>query len=273
MTIIAHLSDLHFGREDADVTSSLVKDLTRRPPDLAVITGDVTQRARPREFEAARAFLDQLRSPWLVVPGNHDVPFYDAWRRFFTPLDRFRRFIHQDPEPSWQDDDVVVLGINTARSATWKDGRISYAQIAAMRERLLECDPNSFRIVASHHPLLPDRPKTETVARAPLAVKAMEEGHVDVALSGHLHTGWLDDFAVALPTARKSILSLHAGTTVSRRRRGESNSYNWLQATAGHLAVDVRAWNGHRFESRRHLRYEKDSAGWRPQTQTATAAA
>jgi len=129
MRVLAHLSDLHFGRSEAAVVSSLVSALEKVRPDLIVISGDLTQRARPAQFREARAFLDALGAPTLVVPGNHDVPLYNVLQRFFTPLGRYRRYIGRDTEPVYHDEEIAVVGVNTARAATFKGGRVAAGQL------------------------------------------------------------------------------------------------------------------------------------------------
>src|SRR5271166_2836489 len=133
MRTIAHLSDLHFGRHDAAVAEALVADLAALRPDLVVISGDLTQRARRGEFAAARAFLDRLPAPFIAVPGNHDVPLYDLVRRTFRPLHRFARYITDLSHPFFADAEIAVLGINTARSMAISSGRISHDQMQAIR--------------------------------------------------------------------------------------------------------------------------------------------
>ena len=129
MSVIAHISDLHFGAESPEIVEGLVSDLTVLKPALIAVSGDLTQRARPQEFMAARAFLDRMVIPRLVVPGNHDIPLFDLLSRFGRPLGRFRRYINEDVDPFFQTADLAVLGINTARSNTWKEGRVSEAQV------------------------------------------------------------------------------------------------------------------------------------------------
>src|SRR5262245_42805072 len=136
MRTIAHISDLHFGRLDRPVAEALVADLAERKPSLLVISGDLTQRARERQFKAAAEYLKRLPQPQLVVPGNHDVPLYDVIARFFSPLERYRRIISSDLRPLFRDDEMAVLGINTARSFTHKSGWISEEQLLDIKQRV-----------------------------------------------------------------------------------------------------------------------------------------
>ena len=109
MRTIAHVSDLHFGREDPALVAALQEDLKGAAPDLVAVSGDLTQRARRREFEAARDFLQALGMPMLAVPGNHDIPLFDVARRLLRPLDRYRQYIHADDNPFYVDAELAVL--------------------------------------------------------------------------------------------------------------------------------------------------------------------
>src|SRR5690348_6156848 len=119
-------------------------------PDLIVISGDFTQRARTEQFREACEFLERLRDRGhevLGVPGNHDVPLYDVMRRFFSPLARYRRFIDETLCPFIELSDVAVLGINTARSLTFKDGRINKDQVEFIRETFARTAPEKMRAI------------------------------------------------------------------------------------------------------------------------------
>src|SRR5665647_263874 len=114
MRAIAHISDLHFGAEDDRVVEGLSEDIVGFHPSVVVITGDLTQRARKRQFEAAGAFIRKLSVPCLVVPGNHDIPFYNVFRRALQPLRWYRHSIATELNPVFQDDELMILGANTA---------------------------------------------------------------------------------------------------------------------------------------------------------------
>ena len=136
MRTIAHLSDLHFGRTDEAVLPALIDTIREAKPDVVVVSGDLTQRARRREFRAARDFLSMLAFSQVIVPGNHDVPLYNVYMRAFHPLSRFRRFFGEEVAPFLADDEIAIIGVNTARSLTFKDGRINREQVADVCRRL-----------------------------------------------------------------------------------------------------------------------------------------
>src|SRR5712691_6231696 len=136
MRTLVHLSDLHFGRVDEQLISPLISAVTEINPDLVAVSGDLTQRARSQQFLEARAFLGALPQPQIVVPGNHDVPLHNVFTRFLRPLDKYKRFITDDLQPVYADEEIVVVGVNTARSLTIKGGRINEEQVAGIREKL-----------------------------------------------------------------------------------------------------------------------------------------
>ena len=119
MRTIVHLSDLHFGKVDQALLAPLRTLIDQLEPHVVVVSGDLSQRARSAEFQAARGYLDSLPGPQIVVPGNHDVPLYNIFSRFLTPLVKYQRYVTDDLSPEYVDDEIAVLGINTARSMTF----------------------------------------------------------------------------------------------------------------------------------------------------------
>ena len=266
MKTIAHISDLHFGKEVPAVAEALVEDLHRAAPTLTVISGDFTQRARRKQFMAARDYLARLPQPQLVVPGNHDVPLFDVLRRFLAPLKRYCRFISSDLDPSFSDDEVLAVGINTARSFTWKNGRISVDQIAALENRL-EDGGLRVKVVVTHHPFIPPPGDAgiDLVGRATRAITVLDKCNVDLLLAGHLHRGYAGDIRTHYPAARRAMIAVQAGTAISHRlREGEANAYNLLKVERKLITIEVRAWNGKAFAPLRHTVYDRADDGWHP---------
>lgn len=251
MRTIAHLSDLHFGRHDDQVAEALLADASLKAADLAVVTGDLTQRGRIHQFEAARRFLDRLGKPALVVPGNHDIPLYDLIQRFVGRLARYQRFITGDLHPFIDDGEIAVLGLNTARSAAIANGRISKEQAHAMVTAFAGVPADRTRIVAAHHPLLaPKGTAASVVGRAMLAREALSGAGVHIVLGGHHHHAFSAESAPDLVEARREVLVIQAGTAISQRLRGETNSYNLLQITPNRVTCAIRLWDGAGFETR-----------------------
>lgn len=269
MKRIAHISDLHFGRTDPTVVEGLLAELNGDRPDLVVISGDFTMRAREHEYVEARAFLDRLVSPWVAVPGNHDISAYYRIQRFINPFRLYKRYVSPDPEPVWKDDEIAVVCLNTARrwalDTDWSQGSISRGQINRA-EKLFQAFPdNLFRIVVGHHPFLPPPwdPEGRIVGRADLALAAFERRGVRLALAGHLHRcysrfakpaapGKPETEAVDMPAERtgQRILVAQAGSATSTRLRGnDPNAYNRITIANGSASVEVRLWAGEAWKS------------------------
>ncbi|TFW31656.1 metallophosphoesterase family protein [Massilia horti] len=245
MRTLVQLSDLHFGRVDPELLAPLRTLVHTLAPDVVVVSGDLTQRARSEQFEAARAWLDSLPRPQVIVPGNHDIPLYDVVRRFVLPLERYKRYITDDLEPTYVDDEIAVLGVNTARSLTFKDGRVNQGQMARLRARLTELDPALTRVIVTHHPFdLPqDYDKGDLVERAPMAMQVFAQCGVDVLLAGHLHTSLAGNTAARYQISEYAALVVQAGTATSTRGRGEVNSFNVLRIEPERVEVDRYGWD------------------------------
>jgi len=264
---VAHLSDLHFGRHDPVVVNALLASLEEAAPDLVVVSGDLTQRARRGEFAAARAFLDRLGVPTVVVPGNHDVPLYNVARRFLLPLGRYRRYISAEDWPLYRDAEIAVLGLNTARSLTFKNGRVSFLQMEHIRAAFAELPGGGWRVLATHHPLaspLAAGTPFKTVGRAGPALMAVADAGVDLLLAGHHHRASSGD-ATAYIAARRAVLVVQAGTATSTRTRDrEPNSFNLLRFAADRLDITVCAPQGTRFAPVEEAAYRRTDDGWTP---------
>src|SRR5512137_1881794 len=188
MRRLAHISDLHFGREDPVLIRELLADLHRLEPTLVAVSGDLTQRARRRQFLDARGFLERIPCPKIVVPGNHDIPLYNPVRRFLLPLHRWRRYIAADMDPLYIDAEMAVLGVNTARSLAFVNGRISDRQIALLRYRLCSIPDHIFKIVVTHHPFIPPPPPPYFhVGRAARGPGLLEGCGVGLVVGGDYH--------------------------------------------------------------------------------------
>jgi 3',5'-cyclic AMP phosphodiesterase CpdA len=259
MRRIAHISDLHFGRHDPRKVDALLKSLAENPPDLVAVSGDLTQRARNWEFAEARHFLERIPEPVLVVPGNHDVPLYDLHRRFFKPFTKFNRHIGPAgvDDCIHTDEEMVVLGLNTARRFTWKNGRVSLDQMAHIRRIFSHLPAEIWKVVMTHHPIASARgeARVELAGRSVLALRALADVGVHLLLSGHHHRPASGEAHAEL-LLNGSVLVVHAGTAVSTRTRGlDANSYNLIRLEPGSVAVKIMAWSGEAFQEIQETRY------------------
>jgi len=270
MPIIAHISDLHFGSVNAPIAEALGAELRDVAPDLLVVSGDLTQRGRRRQYAAAAEYLAGLPRPQIVVPGNHDIPLFDVVRRFYFPLDRYRRHITANLSPFYRDDAIAILGINTARSwawswkGFWRDGRISAEQQLDVERRFFGIPAGVFKIVVTHHPFIPPprRRVHGIVGGAAAALEVLRRCGVDMLLAGHLHTSYSGDVRPHYETINCSILSVQAGSTISTRLRREPNAYNVIVIKGGDVTVTARSWAANRFVETSVTRYQKVGDIW-----------
>ena len=268
MARLVHLSDLHFGAHDQELVEALEAQVDELKPDLVVISGDFTQRARTEQFREACHFLEGLRDHGhevLGVPGNHDVPLYDVLRRFLSPLARYRRFIDETLCPFIELPGVAVLGINTARSLTFKDGRINKDQVQFIRETFARTPSETVRILVTHHPLLALEVGGEVeraIGRQEMALDAVEESGVDMLLAGHNHHASSQE-ASDLVTRAGGVLVVQAGTATSTRVREQEQSFNSIDIADGSVTITVHAWAGDSFKAKDSRRYAWREGRWK----------
>ena len=269
MARLAHLSDLHFGAHDPKLVEAVARRMDEEKPDLVVISGDFTQRARTGQFKEACRFLDQLREAGhqvLGVPGNHDVPLYDVLRRFLSPLTRYKRFVDDDLCPFHQLDGAAVLGINTARSLTFKDGRVNAEQVEHVRQTFARTPDDMPRILVTHHPLFA-LPVDEAgalgkaIGRQELALDVVADAGVDLLLAGHNHRA-STHHAPDLVTRAASTLVIQAGTATSVRLREEEQSFNLLEVAHDDVTIAVQGWDGSGYASQDAQRYLRHEGRW-----------
>jgi 3',5'-cyclic AMP phosphodiesterase CpdA len=230
--VIAHLSDLHLGAHDPAAVASVAADVAAVRPALTVVTGDLTMRARTGQFRLARALLDRLPAPLLVVPGNHDVPLVSV-DRLVTPYRRYRRLVHPELDPVLRLPGLTVIGLHTSPPWRWKSGRVSRRQSEAVVAVLGSAPAGTVRVLALHHP-----PRAgglaRMVGRARL-MRAVAAARVDLILAGHTHVPRADP--VRLDGTAHEPVEVVAGTAVSRRTRGTGRS--WTAIRVDHTAVVV----------------------------------
>jgi 3',5'-cyclic AMP phosphodiesterase CpdA len=245
MRTLVHLSDLHFGRVDPTLLAPLVDAVVAAAPTAVVVSGDLTQRARREEFVAAREFMARLPGTQVVVPGNHDVPLYNVIDRLLRPLAGFRRYIEPEPLPRFVDDEMAIIGVNTARSLVVKNGRINEDQLSCVRDFFAGQHEDLVRVVVTHHPFDAgvDVGPGDRTGRAGLAMRAFAQCGVDLLLSGHLHKSYSGDTGGVHALAGYAALAVSAGTATSDRLRGETNQFNVLRLDKQRIAVECHAWS------------------------------
>jgi 3',5'-cyclic AMP phosphodiesterase CpdA len=246
---ILHISDVHFGPPHLPrISQGVLEFVDRHRPDLVVLSGDLTQRAKPEQFRQARAFVDAIPVPSIVVPGNHDVPLYRVGERIFNPFGCYRRYFSTELEPVYRDDEMLVVGINTAFGWTIKDGRIRLRRLLEVAEVFEKAPDTLFKVVVAHHHLIPppNFGSQRVLGNAYEAIDLFSRVGVDLILSGHLHQAYIGNSEEFYPKGRPPVVILHSGTTTSNRGRGgerEKNTCNWIRVDDRSMIVSHYRWH------------------------------
>ena len=249
MRTIFHISDVHFGPPHLPrVRQGVLDFIERHKPDMVVLSGDLTQRAKPEQFKEARAFVDSIPVPTLVVPGNHDVPLYRVWERVFDPFGAYKKHFSPELEPVYRDDEMLVVGINTAFGWTIKDGRIKLSRLLEVAEIFEKAPADIFKVVVAHHHIIPppNFGSQRVLANAYEAMDLFSSAGVDLILSGHLHQAYIGNSEEFYPKGRPPVVILHSGTTTSNRGRGgerERNTCNWIRVDRKSMIVSHYRWH------------------------------
>lgn len=241
MSLLLQMSDPHFGTEQPAVVQALAALVDAQRPELLVLSGDITQRARSAQFRAARAFTDSLRLPLLAIPGNHDIPLFNLAARLLWPYAGYARAFGPELEPEHDTPALLVLGVNTTRPWRHKHGELSARQVERVAARLARAQAGQLRVVVVHQPVaVPDSHDANNLLRGHrAALERWAAAGADVVMGGHIHL----PYVIPLTGLARPVWAVQAGTALSSRTRsGGPNSVNLLrwgaQAPAGECVVE-----------------------------------
>ncbi|MEO5511375.1 MAG: metallophosphoesterase family protein [Longimicrobiales bacterium] len=261
MLTILHISDLHFGPFYVPrVGEALLGAANELNADIIVASGDFTQRAKPAEFQQARALLDALPDvPKVVIPGNHDVPLYRFAERAFRPFMYYKQYISEELETVLRHKDARIVALNTtAPLRAIVNGRIEPHDLEFCRESFKDVPAGVAKIVVAHHHFAPapDYEGGDVMPHAKEAMEAFAEMGVDMVLGGHLHRAYIGNSLDVYPGIDRDqgVIIIQSGTTTSRRGRArerEKNSFNLIRITEDRVRVT-------------HYMYFSDMAGFAP---------
>ncbi len=246
MLTLLHVSDLHFGPQHLPELSRAVLELARSArPAALVVSGDLTQRAKPKQFRAAADWLLDAPCPVAVVPGNHDVPMYRFWERLLAPFGAWRRWFDRELVREVKSPDLALFGINTAHALTTKHGRVDRRELAGLGARIDRSPRGALRVLVAHHPLAfaPDLGDELVARRGDEAIELCRRSGVELVLSGHLHYGFWFWAGAGEPVPGP--LVVQCGTTSSSRGRGSERgrcSLNWIEVDDAAIRIERRIW-------------------------------
>ncbi len=197
-------------------------------PDLVVVSGDLTQRAKPLQFQQARRFVDGIGTPTLAVPGNHDVPLYRFWERLLAPFGAYRKHFSPELEPVYRDDRMLVVGVNSAHGLTFTQGRIGGARLRRLERQFSEASSGTLKVAVIHHLLVtpPSFEKQEVMVNSQRTARVLSRCGVELVLSGHYHQAFIASTEEFYPTGGPDVLVLASGTSTSSRGRAAEHGKN-----------------------------------------------
>jgi 3',5'-cyclic AMP phosphodiesterase CpdA len=270
MRKVVHISDLHFGNNDPALLAPLRDAIEAISPHVLIISGDLVEHATAEEFQQASDFLRTLPQPQIIVPGNHDLAFYNFAQRVLVGLGTYKRMITSDLQPHFQDDEIAIQGANTARVWPIRGGRLNTLQLEQLAAEFGAISPEHVRLLVTHHPFdLPPAQGHHLIASNAKRAIARLAPVVDILLAGHIHLSSSGSTATHYKTAGHAITFVQAGTAASNRYKGEVNSFNSLcikgPCDGGKaVIVDRYAWGREsgEFCCNCSTEYRLESEGW-----------
>jgi 3',5'-cyclic AMP phosphodiesterase CpdA len=261
---LAHISDLHWGKGWLPgAADALYTHFRSESPDLILVSGDLSQRAKAREFLPARRFFDELGLPWMAVPGNHDVPLYPVHLRLFAPTFRYRKYFHADLDPEFTDPEIAAFGLCSAQGLTTTEGRLTRAQIARLERRLLRTSPSQFTVLVVHHPLVHADPtdRDRTLWGAPLLIQLLARLKVDLIVSGHYHHRMMVNLRDHYPALPRPVRQIFSPTTLSvrgRKKDRHTQGFHFIEVGDKEFSIATLCYENGKFvekEARTFQRY------------------
>jgi len=243
MSVLLQISDTHFGTEQLHVVEALVALAARQRPDVVVMSGDITQRARPAQFRAAKAFVDRLGAPVLAIPGNHDIALFDLWARLTRPYARYAEAFGAELEPVYSSHDLLIVCVNTTRAWRHKNGEVSAAQIDRVANLLTTASPRQLRVVVVHQPaaVTQARDRPDLLRGHAIAKRVWSAAGADLVMGGHIHL----PYTLPMNGLARRLWVVQAGTAISSRTRQEApNSVNLVRWGQVSDRSEAQAQNG-----------------------------
>jgi 3',5'-cyclic AMP phosphodiesterase CpdA len=247
---ILHLSDLHFGTEQPEMVEVLKSDIQVMKPDIIVVTGDVTQRATVQQYKKAKVFFDELKHKAIIcVPGNHDIPLYNLFQRFFYPFVKYEKYISQHRCPMYRQDNIAILGINSATPYKPMGGYVTEKQMEMATSFFQPLPAETCKIILMHHNLISTE-RHKIINASEKLINHFSACGVNLILSGHIHAPHCEQ--LKRNYVMHNMYAITAGTAISHRT-SELNSYNIINIAPQSLDLIVREWQLDHFAETRQM--------------------
>jgi len=243
---IMHISDLHFGMHRPEILAAFLNDVEEFKPEVVLISGDITQRAKKAQFQMAHDFIQAIPNLVLCVPGNHDIAFYNIFKRWLNPFDHYRHYIAASLQARYENNTVRILGVNSADADKIKDGTLSEKELQTIDHYFSE-STHQFNILFFHHNFSYFEGMHGPLKNEKEIVAFLKNSLVDLVCTGHLH--YSNQGLIERNDGKKCIL-LHAGSLMCERTRDNLNSYYLITVQQGECTIEWRVMEGAGFVSR-----------------------
>ncbi|KTD51608.1 3',5'-cyclic-nucleotide phosphodiesterase [Legionella quinlivanii] len=247
---IIHISDLHFGLHRQEIIHGFLIEAAAIQPEIIIISGDLTHRARSEQFRDLKAFISRLPGKILIVPGNHDVPAFDLIQRFLTPFDKYRHFISNSMEVSYENESVRILGLNSVNPYSIKDGKLSSDSLKKIETYFSEA-ANKLNILFFHHNFQHFEGLHRPLSNTSEFIKSLKKSAVHLICTGHLHYA---NVSFLEKNDQESFALLHAGSLSCQRTCDDRNSFYLIEIESGECTIELRAYEPNRF-NRKEIHY------------------
>lgn len=261
---IVQISDLHFGAVAAGLPQGLRQAIEAVRPEWVVVSGDLSQHGTAAEMAEAKAYLDALQPPKLIIPGNHDIPHgLRLWQRFRHPWKDWQRAVQPETEPTLSLPDAEIVGMNSVRPGgwylDWSRGQLSPRQLLRLRSRFKGVPADRLRVLVVHHPPAapPQGTKRHLIDNRRALFAALNHAGVDLILSGHFHLSYATPISLPGAIPRSCVLSV-ASTATSHRLQGEPNGFHEVGWNGHQLRITAHTWQGGDYKSSRRWCFERD---------------
>jgi 3',5'-cyclic AMP phosphodiesterase CpdA len=242
---IVHISDLHFGMHEPAIIESFIEDFSLLKPEIIIISGDLTQRARTEQFQRLSEFLQRLTVPLLIVPGNHDIPLDNPFMRFLNPFKRFKTYVSSELEASFENDEVNILGVNSVTPYKVKDGVLS-KKILTQISNHFSSSPTKLNILFFHHNLKYFSGMHHPLNNATEFLNYLKESPIHMVCTGHLH---YSNVILIDKKQDAQCALLHAGSLCCQRTRDKNNSFYFIETKQLQCSINRRIFLNNTFSS------------------------
>lgn len=265
---LVHLSDTHFGTELPEVVTALTAAVTEIMPDIVVLSGDITQRARAGQFEQAQAFLHTLPCPvQLAIPGNHDLPLFHLFDRLVRPYRLYERYMGPRNR-LWHAEGIGLAALDATHPLRHKNGRLETDRVAGMLQQLRRLIGDGMLMVAVHQPLITawQEDRDQTLLNAAEMAQLFAEYKVDLVMSGHVHVPFAATAGDYFNGLSRDFVLCNAGTATSWRTRVLTpNAFNVITLTPQAIKIVPYYYDGadqFQFVAVNPIRFTPGDCGW-----------